>query len=135
MTGRLAEAATANASATRKATFAVGPSTMAIAMEIAPTTKAAMRATRRSSLGLCSWPWRMMLVQTSCAKEVEALMVRPATTARMVAKAMAEMNAKKMLPPRALASKGALILLPPFLAMKSRPTMVAAPNPRKVVRM
>jgi len=33
------------------------------------------------------------------------------------------------------ASKGALMLVPPFLAMKSRPTMVAAPKPRKVVMM
>ena len=50
------EAATANASATRKATLAVGPRTIAIAMAIAPTTKAATRATRRSSPGKRSTP-------------------------------------------------------------------------------
>jgi hypothetical protein len=48
---------------------------------------------------------------------------------------MAEMKAKNVPPPSALASKGALMLVPPFLTIKSRPTMVAAPNPRKVVMM
>ena len=77
----------------------------------------------------------MTFVQKSCAKEVDALMVSPATTARIVAKAMAEMKAKKTLPASACASSGALMLVPPFLAMKSRPTMVAAPKPRNVVMM
>ena len=39
MTGRFADAATANASATRNATFAVGPSTIAIPIAIAPDHK------------------------------------------------------------------------------------------------
>src|SRR5271170_8008264 len=43
MTGRFAEAATAKARATRKATLAVGPSRMAMLMATAPTTKAEMR--------------------------------------------------------------------------------------------
>ena len=54
ITGRFADAATANASATRNATFAVGPSTMAIAIATAPTTNAEMRATSTSSPGLRS---------------------------------------------------------------------------------
>ena len=62
-------------------------------------------------------------------------MVRPATTARMVAKAMAEMKAKKTSPPSAWASRGALMLVPPLAAIVSRPTMVAAPKPRNVVMM
>jgi len=75
------------------------------------------------------------LVQKSWAKEVDALMVRPATPTRMVANAMAEMKAKKMLPANAWARRGALRLVPPCVEMKSRPTMVAAPKPRKVVMM
>ncbi len=48
---------------------------------------------------------------------------------------MAAMKAKKMSPARAWARSGALMLLPPCPAMKSRPTIVAAPKPRKVVMM
>src|SRR5215470_3191699 len=40
MTGRFADAATANVNATRNATFAVGPSAIAIIIAIAPTTNA-----------------------------------------------------------------------------------------------
>ena len=64
------------------------------------------------------------------ANEVEALMVRPDTTARMVAKATAQMKAKKISPPSRSASNGALMLP---LEMLSGPMMVAAPNPKKVV--
>ena len=46
-------------------------------------------------------------------KEVVALIVSPATTARMVANAIAEMNAKKIDPAKALASSGALMFVPP----------------------
>ncbi len=49
MTGRLADAATAKASATRNATLAFGPRTIAIPIEIAPTKNAVTRATRTSS--------------------------------------------------------------------------------------
>jgi hypothetical protein len=66
---------------------------------------------------------------------VEALIVSPATTARMVANATAEMNAKKTSPPRACASAGALMLMPPPWSITLRPTMVAAPKPRNVVMM
>src|SRR6266540_5248975 len=56
ITGRLADAATAKASATRKATFAVGPSTIATRIATPPTTKAVTRATRTSSPGERSVP-------------------------------------------------------------------------------
>ena len=62
MAGRLAEAATANANPTRNATLNVGPKTIAIAMEIAPTTHAVMRATRTSKPGDRSFPWWITLV-------------------------------------------------------------------------
>src|SRR5262249_26027958 len=45
-------------------------------------------------------------------REVEALIVSPATTARIVANAIAEMTAKKMFPAIACASSGALLLVP-----------------------
>ena len=56
MTGKFADAATANASPTRNATFAPGPNPMAIAMDTAPTTSAVQRATRTSSPGERSLP-------------------------------------------------------------------------------
>jgi hypothetical protein len=135
ITGRLADAATAKARATRNATLKVGPSTIAIVMDAAPTTNAVIRATRTSSPGERSVPLWSTLVQKSCAKEVEALIVSPATTARMVAKAMDEMKAKNRSPARRWASSGALMLVPPCVLMKSAPTMVAAPKPRNVVMM
>ena len=62
-------------------------------------------------------------------------MVKPATTARIVANATAEMNAKKTSPAKAWASSGALMFVPPFAVIVSAPTIVAAPNPRNVVMM
>jgi hypothetical protein len=47
------------------------------------------------------------LVQKSCEKEVVALMVSPATTARIVANAIEEMNAKKIFPAVSLDEVGA----------------------------
>ena len=94
-----------------------------------------MRATFTSSPGARSVPRWMTFVQKSCAKDVEAEMVSPATTARMVANAMAATKPKKTSPPRCCARMGALMFVPPFFAITSRPTMVAAPKPRKVVRM
>ena len=57
MTGKFADAATANASPTRNATFAVGPNPIAIVIDTAPTTSAVQRATRTSSPGERSLPW------------------------------------------------------------------------------
>ena len=51
----------------------------------------------------------------------------------MVAKAIEAMKAKNVSPASACANNGALMLLPPWAVMKSRPTMVAAPKPRNVV--
>ena len=62
-------------------------------------------------------------------------MVNPATTARIVANATAEMKAKKTSPASACASNGALMLMPPFSEIALRPTIVAAPKPRNVVMM
>ena len=62
-------------------------------------------------------------------------MVNPATTARIVANATAEMNAKKTSPAKACANSGALMLMPPFDEIALRPTIVAAPKPKNVVIM
>jgi len=72
----------------------------------------------------------------------DAPMARPATTARMVAKATAETNANRtwpptvpVPPPSTWASSGAA-LLPAWLlaAMSSGPTSAAAPKPSSVMR-
>ena len=63
----------------------------------------------------------MTFVQKSCENDVVALIVRPATTARIVANAIAEMNAKKTAPARACASSGALMFVPPCALMIVRP--------------
>jgi hypothetical protein len=52
----LADAATANASPTRNATLKVGPSTIATRIDTAPTTQAAIRATRTVVSGPCGLP-------------------------------------------------------------------------------
>jgi len=63
-----------------------------------PTTSAVRRATRTSESGAVL-PLFSTLAYTSCAKEADAVMVRPATTARMVAKAMAETRPSSISPP------------------------------------
>ena len=58
---------------------------------------------------------------------------RPATTAKIVAKATADTNANKKSPPIASASNGAAIFPAAFEAMiLSYPTKAAAPKPRKM---
>src|SRR4051812_11942809 len=85
---RLAEPANANASPTRKATF--WPlAMMPPAMASAPTPTAVIRATRTSDPGFAR-PRLKMLAYTSCANDADAVSVRPATTARIVAKATAD---------------------------------------------
>ena len=49
----------------------------------------------------------------SAREQADALIVNPATTARIVANAIEEMKAKKTLPARAWASSGALMFVPP----------------------
>src|SRR5690348_10838007 len=102
---RLADAANANASATRKATFwplARIPPTMASA----PTITAVRRATRTSATG-SALPRRKMLAYTSCANEADAVIVNPATTARIVANATAATMPSSTVPPIWKASSGA----------------------------
>ena len=55
-------------------------------------------------------------------------MVSPATTARIVANATAEMTPSRITPPSSNASSGAAEFCPPgALRMRSGPTMAAAP--------
>src|SRR5699024_1447503 len=97
MVGRLAEAATAKASATRKATFcpwAPMPPTIAKT----PMTTTVRRATFISFAGVLL-PLAMTEEYTSWAKDAAAVMVSPATTARIVAKATAEIRPSSSGPP------------------------------------
>src|SRR3712207_5914534 len=95
--GKFADAATANARATRKAmlSFWLG---IANAIAMPPMTKAAIRAT------LTSWcsetlPCLKTLAYRSCATLEALVRVSPATTARIVAKPTAEMSARRTAPP------------------------------------
>src|SRR5919112_3412142 len=81
--GRFADAATANASATRNATFCPF-ATIPPAIDTTPTTTAVSRATRTSDVGV-ALPRRITLAYTSWANDADAVMVSPATTARIVA--------------------------------------------------
>src|SRR5258705_693978 len=81
--GRFADAAIANASATRNATLrlrAKMPRTIATA----PMTNAEYRATTTSCRSVVC-PRLMTLAYRSCASDDEEARVRPATTARIVA--------------------------------------------------
>ena len=75
---------------------------------------------------------RTYLADIAGANEVLAEIVRPATTARIVAKATAEMNAKKTSPPRCFARSGAAML---STVMFFGVRIVAAPKPRNVVML
>ena len=75
-----------------------------------PTTSAVARATKRCSVS-SPWPLRTKFNQMSCANADDAVMVSPATTARIVAKATAATNAMSSDPPRLPASSGAAKLL------------------------
>ncbi len=76
----------------------------------------------------------------SCDTAEAPASVRPATTARIVAKATAEMKPRKRLPPTALARWIAAMLLPPTSAPVSsrKPglvsTKVIAPKPMMKVK-
>src|SRR6266536_5746289 len=94
-TGKFAEAATAIPKVARIKTFDAGPSAIAIRTDTAPTARAAIRATRTLSPDFRSTPRWTTFVQKSWAKEVGALIMSPATTARMVAKATADTTARK----------------------------------------
>src|SRR5690606_28282701 len=125
--GRFADAATANASATRNATF-WSLARMPPMIATAPITQAVIRATLTSVFLLSALPRLMTLTYTSCAKDADAVIVRPATTARIVANATAAMNPSSKGPPKASASSGAAEFSPPgALLIVSDPTMAAAP--------
>src|SRR5690242_8360338 len=83
MAGRLPDAATANASATRNATLRLR-ARMPRTIAMAPITRAEPRATTTSCRSE-AWPLRITLAYTSCATLDDDARVRPATTARIVA--------------------------------------------------
>ena len=139
--GKLALAATANASPTMYETFRSEPPMIAIAIAIAPIAAAAIRATWTSSCSE-SRPLRITFDQTSWATAPEAEITSPATTARMVANATAAMIARKASPPNvpappptSCASSGAARLpassTPPVAP--ASPRIARAPKPRNVV--
>jgi len=80
-------AATANARPIRIETLKLSPPRMETPIATAPSPRTAIRATLISSFS-SAWPLRTTLVHRSCAIAPEA-MTRPATTARIVAKATA----------------------------------------------
>ncbi len=96
--GRFAEAATAKARATRNAMFS-DCAGMARAIETAPISSAATRATLTSSFSVTGWSFLNTPLYRSCATEDDDASVSPATTARMVAKATAEISASSTAPP------------------------------------
>ncbi len=133
MVGRFALAATANASATRNATFCpLAP--MPAMIETMPITTTVIRATRTSPLAE-TCPFLMTLPYTSCAKDAAAVMVRPATTARIVANATAAMIPSRIGPPSSSASRGAAEFTPPGAArIRSLPSSAPAPYPSTRVK-
>ena len=78
---------------------------------------AAIFATQTSSFSE-SWPSRTTFDQMSCATAPDADSTRPATTARIVAKATPEMKPRKNSPPSASARWGGA-MLPPVPAASS----------------
>ena len=101
---------------------------------------AAMRATWTSEPSVLR-PLRITFVHTSCATAPDAEITRPATTARIVAKAIAAMTARKTSPPtvpspppRNCARFGAARLPPvPAASTPSSPSRARAPKPSAVV--
>ena len=77
-----------------------------------PSASVVMRDTL-SSAALSALPFLTTVAYRSCDTADAPDSVRPATTARMVAKATAEMKPKKMLPPTALATSTAAMLAAP----------------------
>ena len=72
----------------------------------------------------------------SCDRADAPDSTRPATTAKIVAKATADTNDIKMSPPSASANNGAAMLPAGFSAIiASAPTKAAAPKPKKIVKM
>src|SRR5918999_1098100 len=95
--GRFADAATANASATRNATFWLRAK-MPAPIATTPTSTAVRRATRTSASGDAA-PRLMTFAYTSWANDADAVIVSPATTARIGGNAIAEMTPSMNPPP------------------------------------
>jgi len=139
--GRLDDAATANASATRCATF--WPfAAMPITIAMTPTISEEMRAARTSSPGAARSPLITPTQMSWHIAQADAN-TRPATTATMVAKATAATKAGNRLPstesappPTCCPSSGPAMLPPASIALiLPAPTLIAAPRPRNRVRM
>src|SRR5450830_685856 len=120
-TGKLAEAATTKASITMKATFSFSKAIPKVTAMM-PRITVVILETRSSS----AWSTRPFLhtdAYRSCDTAVAPDSVRPATTARMVANATAEIKPMNTLPPTALDRCTAAILPPPF-----RPLLMSPPT-------
>ena len=138
--GKFADAATAKARPTMNETFRPEPPMTAMMIAITPMAKAAIRATLTSSCS-DSLPLRMIEDQMSCEKALDADSTRPATTARIVAKATPEITARNRSPPnvpspppRNAARFGAARLPPlPAASTPPSPRKARAPKPMNVV--
>ena len=113
----------------------------AITIAIAPIANAAIRPTSTSSCSE-SLPLRTTFDHTSCATAPDAEITRPATTARMVANAIAEMIARKASPPTEPGAAANLLRqersrevagLVDLPVVPASPRMARAPKPRNVV--
>ncbi|MNN71376.1 hypothetical protein D3C81_1873060 [compost metagenome] len=80
-----------------------------------PITSVAIRDTRISCCSV-AWPLRSTQAYRSWETAEAPDSARPATTARMVAKATAEMKPRNRLPPTAWARCTATMLPPPMIA-------------------
>ena len=113
-TGKFADAAIAKAKATMKAMFCFSnamPNTTAMM----PRATVVMRDTRNSE-ALSALPFLNTVAYKSCDTADAPDSVKPATTAKMVANATAEMKPKNTSPPTALATSTAAMLAPPALS-------------------
>ena len=135
--GKFALAAMQNARPTSAETLNPAPPAIASTIASAPTATAASFATQTSSRSETSRPLRTTLLHRSWATAPEAEITRPATTARIVASATAEITARKISPPlepapppRLSASVG-IARLPPLPAASSPawPRIARAPTP------
>ena len=125
-----------NARPTSTETLNSAPPTSASPIASTPIATAATLATQTSSFSE-SRPLRTTLDHTSCATAPDAEITRPATTARIVASATAEMIARKMSPPalpspppRFLASSGiARLPVSPAALPSSGVSSARAPTP------
>jgi hypothetical protein len=116
----LAEQAMVKASMTMKATFCFSKM-MPSSTAMTPSTRVVIFDTR-SSVFESALPLRQTEAYRSCDTAEAPDSVRPATTARMVAKATAEMKPRNRLPPTALARCTAAMLPPPLRPLVMSPS-------------